>query len=144
MRFSRRWLWRMPSSWIQNPVRTSKKIHYVSATESSRSMLYKIWDFHGGYYGERRLLGYKNPVHTSQETLLLRYRAQPINAMYDLKFQRRWLWRMLSSVMLRLVALIRIDVSEERFASIIRVTRIGELGTTLAVTSNRNTLWRYI
>jgi hypothetical protein len=37
-----------------------------------------------------------------------------------------------SSGMLRLVALVRTDVSEERSASIIRVTRIGELGTTLA------------
>jgi hypothetical protein len=33
--------------------------------------------------------------------------------------------------MLRLLALVRIDVSEELSASIIRVTRIGELGTTL-------------
>jgi hypothetical protein len=40
--------------------------------------------------------------------------------------------------MLRRVVLIRTDVSEELSASIIRVTRIGELGTTLAVTSNRN------
>jgi hypothetical protein len=39
--------------------------------------------------------------------------------------------------MLRPVALIRTDVSEELSASIIRVRRIGELGTTLAVTSNR-------
>jgi hypothetical protein len=35
------------------------------------------------------------------------------------------------------VALVRTDVSEERIASIIRMTRIGELRTTLAVTSNR-------
>jgi hypothetical protein len=42
--------------------------------------------------------------------------------------------------MLLLVALVRTDVSEERSVSIIRVTRIGELGTTLAVTSNRRTL----
>jgi hypothetical protein len=39
--------------------------------------------------------------------------------------------------MLRRVALVRTDVSEELSASIIRVTRIGELGTTLALTSNR-------
>jgi hypothetical protein len=32
------------------------------------------------------------------------------------------------------MALVRIDVSEELSASIIRVTRLGELGTTLAVT----------
>jgi hypothetical protein len=43
--------------------------------------------------------------------------------------------------MLHRVALVRTDVSEELSASI-RVTRIGELGTTLAVTSNRRTLWR--
>jgi hypothetical protein len=43
--------------------------------------------------------------------------------------------------MLRRVALVRIDVSEELSASFIRVTRIGELGTTLAVTSNRRTLY---
>jgi hypothetical protein len=41
---------------------------------------------------------------------------------------------MLSSGMLRHVALVRTDVSKERSVSIIRVTRIGELGTTLAVT----------
>jgi hypothetical protein len=33
------------------------------------------------------------------------------------------------------VALVRSEVSEERSASIIRVTRTGELGTTLAVSS---------
>jgi hypothetical protein len=36
---------------------------------------------------------------------------------------------MASSGMLRRVALVRTDVSEEHSASIIRVTRIGELGT---------------
>jgi hypothetical protein len=46
------------------------------------------------------------------------------------------------SGMLRRVALVRTDVSEELSASFIRVTGIGELGTTLAVTSNRRTLRR--
>jgi demethoxyubiquinone hydroxylase (CLK1/Coq7/Cat5 family) len=41
---------------------------------------------------------------------------------------------MSSSVMLYRVALVRSDVSEERTASIMRVTRIGEVGTTLAAT----------
>jgi hypothetical protein len=44
------------------------------------------------------------------------------------------------SGMLCRVVLVRTDVSEERIASIIRVTRIGELGTTLAVTSNHSML----
>jgi hypothetical protein len=39
--------------------------------------------------------------------------------------------------MLHRVALVRIYVSEERIASITRVTRIGELGTTLAETTHR-------
>jgi hypothetical protein len=42
-----------------------------------------------------------------------------------------------SSGMLRRVALVRTDVSEELSASIIRVTRIGELVITLAVTTHR-------
>jgi hypothetical protein len=42
---------------------------------------------------------------------------------------------MASSGMLRRVALVRTDVSDELNASIISVTRIGELGTTL-VTDN--------
>jgi hypothetical protein len=41
--------------------------------------------------------------------------------------------------MLRCVALLSTDVSEEHSASIIRETRTDELGTTLAVTSNRRT-----
>jgi hypothetical protein len=44
--------------------------------------------------------------------------------------------------MLRRVAPVRTNVSEEYIASIIRVTRISELGTMLAVTSSRSTLRR--
>jgi hypothetical protein len=42
--------------------------------------------------------------------------------------------------MLRRVALVRTDVSEEPGASFFRETRIGEVGTTQAATSNRHTL----
>jgi hypothetical protein len=42
--------------------------------------------------------------------------------------------------MLRRVAIVRTDVSEEIGASIIRLTRIGEIETTLAVTINRRTM----
>jgi hypothetical protein len=49
---------------------------------------------------------------------------------------------MASSEMLRRVALVRIDVSEELGAFFIRVTRIGEVGTTLALLNNRGKLRR--
>jgi hypothetical protein len=45
--------------------------------------------------------------------------------------------------MLHRVALLRTDVSEERSASIIRMTCIVELGTTIAVTSNRHAARKY-
>jgi hypothetical protein len=45
---------------------------------------------------------------------------------------------MSSSDMLRLVPLVRTDVSEKPGAYIIRVTRIGELGTRVAVTFTPN------
>jgi hypothetical protein len=48
------------------------------------------------------------------------------------------------SGMLGRVALIRTEVSEERSASITRVTRTGELATKLSVTSNRSTMQRNI
>jgi hypothetical protein len=44
---------------------------------------------------------------------------------------------MVPSGMLRRVAHVRIDVSEKRSASFIRVTGIGELGRTLGLSSNR-------
>jgi hypothetical protein len=44
--------------------------------------------------------------------------------------------------MLRRVALVSTNVSEELSAFFISVTRIGEVGTTLAVTRNRQTLRR--
>jgi hypothetical protein len=46
--------------------------------------------------------------------------------------------------MLRRVTLVRTNVSEEPSASFIRLTRICELGKTLAVTRNRPTLRRLL
>jgi hypothetical protein len=56
---------------------------------------------------------------------------------------------MVFSGMLRRVDLVRTDVSEELSASFISVTGIDELGTTLAVTSNRHmaflhSVWRLL
>jgi hypothetical protein len=48
--------------------------------------------------------------------------------------------RMTSPGTLRPVARVRANVSEEHSVSFIRITRISELATTLAVTSNRRTL----
>jgi hypothetical protein len=49
---------------------------------------------------------------------------------------------MASSGMLRRVDVVGTDVSEELSASFFRVIWIGELGTTLAVTSNRRRMRR--
>jgi hypothetical protein len=46
--------------------------------------------------------------------------------------------------MLRRVALVRNDISDELSASFIKLTRIGELGTTPAVTSNRRKYLRLL
>jgi hypothetical protein len=43
--------------------------------------------------------------------------------------------------MIRRVNIVRTDVSKELSASFIKVTRIDELGSTLAATSNRRTLY---
>jgi hypothetical protein len=58
------------------------------------------------------------------------------------KYKTTSILKIRSSGMLHRVALVRTDVSEDLSATFIRVTRIGELGTTLAVTSNRRTLRR--
>jgi hypothetical protein len=49
---------------------------------------------------------------------------------------------MVSSGMLYRVALVRTDLSEELNASFIMVTRVGELGTMLSLTSNQRRMRR--
>jgi hypothetical protein len=102
-------------------------------------MLCKIWGFHGGDYEECRLLWYRHPVRSSQET-------HNVSATDHSRLMLCKIWcfhggnheecRILG--MLRRVALVTTDVSEERRASTIRVKRIGELWTS-AVISNRCT-----
>jgi hypothetical protein len=55
--------------------------------------------------------------------------------MHNLRFSRPWLRRMPPCGILRIVALVRTDVSQERVVFILGMTRIGELGTTLATIS---------
>jgi hypothetical protein len=84
----------------------------------------------------------KNPVRTSQG-------AHYVSATQPSQLMLRKIWGFhggdyeeCSILGYDRVVLVKTDVSQERITSIIRVTRIGELGTTLAVTSNRSTLRR--
>jgi hypothetical protein len=91
---------------------------------------------------------WKNPMKILSSGLTLdfskrtqeNWNSELVHLLQDLRFSLRWLWRMVSSGMLRRGDLVRTDVSEEPGASFIRVTRIGELGTTQAATSNRRKL----
>jgi hypothetical protein len=121
-----------------------RRQHYVSATESSRLMLCTIWGFHGGNYEECRLLGYKNPVRTSQET-------HYVYATESSRLMLCTIWGIhggnceecrLLRYKIQFVLHTRHITSPELSASFIRVTKIGELIPTLAVTSNRRTLQR--
>jgi hypothetical protein len=61
----------------------------------------------------------------------------PVTSLLSIYFSKHYehsKGRMVSSGLLRRVALVRTDVSEELNASFIRVTRMGELVTTLSVT----------
>jgi hypothetical protein len=50
----------------------------------------------------------------------------------------------MSSGMLHSVVLVRTDVSEDSIVSVIRLTRVSELGTTLAISCNRSTQSRFL
>jgi hypothetical protein len=80
-------------------------------------------------------------IHLSSTTIpnVSEVLSKPLPFIID---NRRNTWRIPSSGMLRHVAVVRTDVSDELSASFISVTRIGVLGTALAVTGNRRTLRR--
>jgi hypothetical protein len=115
--------------WYKNPVLTSQEIYYVSITEPSRLMLCRIWDIHGSDYKECGLLGYGNPDLTSQETHYYSFTG-PSQLKLAVAIKNVVFWYVTR------VAFVRIDVSVELFASIIRMSIISELGTRLVVTSN--------
>jgi hypothetical protein len=64
------------------------------------------------------------------------------NVVFQVRPRNKNLPRMASSGRWRRVDLVKTDVSSECNTSIMRVTRIGELGATLQVTINRRTLRR--
>jgi hypothetical protein len=100
-------------------------------------MLCKIWGFHGGDYEECRLLGYRNPVRTSQEIYYISA-TEPSRLMLF----KIWGFHGGDSEECRLLGcntvwtLVRTDVLKEHFASIVGVKGISELRKRLAATSN--------
>jgi hypothetical protein len=117
-------------------VRTSQDIYYAFPTEPSRLMLCKIWGFHGGDYEECCFLGYEIPVRTSQET----HYVSAIEPSW-LMLCKIWGFHGGDYEECRLLGCYAIwllqvqGVSEEFIGSIIRVERMRELGTTLALTT---------
>jgi hypothetical protein len=78
---------------------------------------------------------YQDPLITEEIDMRYVHHLRPVLGQHDLVTvanQQLQISRMVSSGMLHRVALVRTDVSEELSASFIRMTRIGELGTTLA------------
>jgi hypothetical protein len=73
----------------------------------------------------------KEALNSSETSVLTRVtrRNIPEDTILHVRFEvfTAWLWRMASSGMLHRVALVRAYDSEELSASLIRVTRIGEL-----------------
>jgi hypothetical protein len=105
------------------------------------SVMSSPWGFHlmPGLTGFLRRLQYEAlwfpwPCFTPQVDLV---DARRVSAQFWGFGEQKWHFSLFA--LLHHVALVRTDVSEELGASIIRVTRIGELGT-LAITSNRRTL----
>jgi hypothetical protein len=97
----------------------------------------------GRFFGKGNSACHRNHRHCLSPRFTPRHFVQGSNISLECKiwvFSRRRLWRMVSSGMLRRVALVRTDVLEELSASFIRVTRIGDLGTILAVTSSMRRL----
>jgi hypothetical protein len=85
-----------------------------------------------------------NQCEYSGKLLTCWWSSPLLKVLYELWIDNYMWQRMVSSGMLRHVALVRTDILEELSTSFIRMKRIDELGTTLGVTSNWCTLWRNI
>jgi hypothetical protein len=91
-------------------------------------------------FHKRLLMRWVSSCHSSADFPIIQFILHPSGHLEVSSWNDCMNWIMLSSGMIFLVALVRTEVSEEKVASIIRVTRIGEPGTTLVVASNRSTL----
>jgi hypothetical protein len=122
-------LWWLEShGWIRSASARQPRSSPGKATETTNFLKNAVfWNIKIQFVPYRRT--YFSPTEPSRFML-----------MYDLRFSQRWVWKISSSGMLRRVALVRADVSGKHSVSIIRVRRICELRTTLAVTRNRSTL----
>jgi hypothetical protein len=124
-------------------------------------MIYFSYQFHGCFYSDLRWTWHFTAFVVWKEQMCLSYviwkTVWTVNSyipvlklnyihiymyIYVYKSNPILFWWMPSSGMLHRVALARTGVSEEHCTSIIRVTRIGELGTMLAVTNNQSMLRR--
>jgi hypothetical protein len=126
----------------KNTVHISQEKHYFSATEPSRQCYIRFEVYTG--------VTMKNAVFWDIKTKFLPHKKYYVSGrcevftavpMKNAAFWEHSSYRKQSSGMLSRMALVRTDVLEELSASIIRVTRVGKLGT-LAVTSNRRMLRR--
>jgi hypothetical protein len=131
-------------TWTENRFEVKNSFPYFLFTERTRiiDLWLPIIQIHLGKTNDP-VVHARNEIPTIYLCYFSTYN-RPISASTTVtyKWQNIAKWRMAPSGMLRRVVLVRTDVSEERSASIIRVTRIGWLGTTLAITSNRRTLRR--
>jgi hypothetical protein len=85
---------------------------------------------------------YRKLLTVSACTYIPQAQGVPVIILPGTGFIKELIMKKASSGMLRRVTLVRTYVSEELSVSFIRVTRTGELGRTLAVTSNRLALRR--
>jgi hypothetical protein len=115
-----------------------QNVEWGRAKEESWGMQKQTWLLHHDNAPAHSSLLVREFLAKHETTVILQplYSQDLVPADFILFPSLKSRWKMVSYGMLWRVALARTEVSEERSASFIRVTRIGELGTTLSVTSN--------